>query len=91
MLEEIGGLILKVSKLDFNTNGQIRGKFTRMAAYVNLDKPFTSQVLINNTLQQVEFESFSVMCSGCERYGLLKEACPKDVINLAQIDRRGSN
>lgn len=42
VLKEIGGLIGKVAKLDFNTNNGIRGKFERMAIYVNLEKPLTS-------------------------------------------------
>ncbi|MBA0702098.1 hypothetical protein Goari_022783 [Gossypium aridum] len=78
MLEEIERLIRKVSKLDFNIDSRMRGKFTRMVVYVNLDKPLTYQVLVNNTLQRVEFESLSVMCFGRGRYDHLKEAYPKD-------------
>ncbi|MBA0585608.1 hypothetical protein Gorai_016377 [Gossypium raimondii] len=88
MLEEIERLIRKVSKLDFNIDSRMRGKFTRMAVYVNLDKPLTSQVLVNNTLQRVEFESLSGMCFGLGHYDHLKEACPKDVIDLALMERK---
>ncbi|KAH1115221.1 hypothetical protein J1N35_008599 [Gossypium stocksii] len=42
ILEEIGGIIGKVSKINFNTDSRMIGKFTRMAVYVNLDKPLIS-------------------------------------------------
>ncbi|MBA0748075.1 hypothetical protein Gogos_004929, partial [Gossypium gossypioides] len=38
ILEEIGGIIDKVAKMDFNTDSGTIGKFAQMAAYVNLDK-----------------------------------------------------
>ncbi|MBA0582412.1 hypothetical protein Gorai_024560 [Gossypium raimondii] len=37
-LIEIGGLIGKVAKLDINTDNIARGRFFRMAMYVNLDE-----------------------------------------------------
>lgn len=45
ILEEIGGMIGKVVRLDFNTNSRTRGRFARMAVYINLDRPLTTQVL----------------------------------------------
>ncbi|MBA0729979.1 hypothetical protein Golax_025891, partial [Gossypium laxum] len=38
ILWEIGGLVGKVVKLDYNTNNGVRGRFARMVVYVNLDK-----------------------------------------------------
>ncbi|MBA0753008.1 hypothetical protein Gogos_021638, partial [Gossypium gossypioides] len=43
ILREIGGLIGKVEKLSFNTDNGVRGRFARMAVYVNLDKALISQ------------------------------------------------
>ncbi|KAK5784474.1 hypothetical protein PVK06_038998 [Gossypium arboreum] len=77
-------MIGKVSKIDFNTDSRMRGKFARMTVYVNLDKPLTSQVLINYTLQWVEFESLPVICFGCGRYDHLKYVCINSVIDLAE-------
>ncbi|KAH1046921.1 hypothetical protein J1N35_037705 [Gossypium stocksii] len=37
IVEEIGGTIDKVVRLDFNTDCRARGRFTRMAVYINLD------------------------------------------------------
>ncbi|KAK5836831.1 hypothetical protein PVK06_012633 [Gossypium arboreum] len=39
ILEEIGGIIGKVVRLDFNTDSKIRGRFARMVVYINFDKP----------------------------------------------------
>ncbi|KAK5793166.1 hypothetical protein PVK06_034304 [Gossypium arboreum] len=50
ILWEIRGIIRRVAKLDFNTNNGVRGKFARMAVYVNLGKAFTSQVFVNGVL-----------------------------------------
>lgn len=47
ILEEIGGTIGKVVRLDFNTDSRITGHFARIAVYVNLDKPLIAQVLVN--------------------------------------------
>ncbi|KAH1067160.1 hypothetical protein J1N35_032147 [Gossypium stocksii] len=47
IIEEIGGTIGKVVRLDFNTNSRIKGRFVRMATYINLDKPLIVQVLVN--------------------------------------------
>lgn len=44
ILKEIGSLMGKVAKLDMNTDSKARGRFARMAVYVNLDKPLISQI-----------------------------------------------
>ncbi|MBA0766953.1 hypothetical protein Gotri_015936 [Gossypium trilobum] len=47
ILEEIGGLVGKVAKLDFMIDKGSSGRFPRMAVYVNLDQPLVLQILIN--------------------------------------------
>ncbi|KAB2004181.1 hypothetical protein ERO13_D11G171250v2 [Gossypium hirsutum] len=37
ILEEIGGMVGKVSKIDFNTDSRMRGKFARMKVYVEFE------------------------------------------------------
>ncbi|KAH1122097.1 hypothetical protein J1N35_005257 [Gossypium stocksii] len=64
ILEEIRGMIGKVTTLGLNTNSRMRGKFAQMAVYINYDKSSTSQV---------EFESLPMVCFGCGHYGYLKE------------------
>lgn len=50
---EIGGMVGKVVKLDMNIDSRARGRFARMAVYVDLDKPLVSQILINGRKQNV--------------------------------------
>ncbi|PPS17979.1 hypothetical protein GOBAR_AA02608 [Gossypium barbadense] len=52
ILWEIRGIIRRVAKLDFNTNNGVRGKFARIAVYVNLGKAFTSQNTINGAAKE---------------------------------------
>ncbi|MBA0590450.1 hypothetical protein Gorai_019155, partial [Gossypium raimondii] len=54
ILLEIGELVGKVVRLDFNTDNKARGRFARMAVFVNLNKPLIFQILINGILQRTE-------------------------------------
>ncbi|KAA3465259.1 GroES-like zinc-binding alcohol dehydrogenase family protein [Gossypium australe] len=75
ILEEIGGIIGKVARLDFNIDSKIRGRFARMAVYINLDKPLIAQVLVNGMHQKVEYEALPTICFTCKKYGHTKEIC----------------
>ncbi|MBA0569984.1 hypothetical protein Golob_003675 [Gossypium lobatum] len=75
-LEEIGGLIGKVTKLNFNTDNGLRGWFARMAIFVNLDKLLISKILIKGNLQRIDYEILQSICFSCGRYGHVKELCP---------------
>lgn len=44
----------KVTKLDFNTENGVRGKFVRMAIYINLEQALVSQVMVNGLVQRVK-------------------------------------
>ncbi|KAA3472094.1 leucine-rich repeat receptor-like protein kinase PEPR2 [Gossypium australe] len=83
ILEEIGGTIGKVVRLDFNTDSRIRGQFARMAVYINLDKPLTGQVLVNGIKQRVEYEALPTICFNCGKYGHTKEICPSAQTKIA--------
>ncbi|KAH1046696.1 hypothetical protein J1N35_037480 [Gossypium stocksii] len=74
ILVEIGGLVGKVAKLYLHTNNRIRGRFARMAVYVNLDKPLVSQILINGKIQKDEF--LPTVYFHCGRYGHMKDVSP---------------
>ncbi|PPS19290.1 hypothetical protein GOBAR_AA01277 [Gossypium barbadense] len=52
ILEEIGSLVGRVVKFDIKTNNRERGQFARMAVFVDLRKPLTSQILVNGRLQR---------------------------------------
>ncbi|PPD73161.1 hypothetical protein GOBAR_DD29920 [Gossypium barbadense] len=46
ILEAIDNMIGKVIKLNFQTDKKIRGRFARMAIYINLKRPLVSQPLV---------------------------------------------
>ncbi|KAH1057376.1 hypothetical protein J1N35_035441 [Gossypium stocksii] len=75
ILEEIGSLIGKVTKLDFQTDKRSRGKFARMAVYINLGKPLVSQILVNGVVQRVVFKSLPSVCFSCGRFDHLQNLC----------------
>lgn len=85
ILKEIGGLIGKVAKLDLNTDSKAKGRFARMAVYVNLDKPLISQVFINGRIQRIEYEFLPTVCFQCGRYGHVKEGCSLKASEIATI------
>lgn len=94
ILEEIGGFIGRVEKLDYNRNSRSRGRFAQMAIYVNLDKPLIPQILVNRTVQRVEYEALPLICFGCGRNGHMKALCPhnldhpreKEVVSVGNIE-----
>lgn len=51
-------------------------KLARMAVFVDLEKPLTSQALVNGRMQRVEFEALPAVCFTCGRYVHLKNLCP---------------
>ncbi|KAK5840183.1 uncharacterized protein LOC108475156 [Gossypium arboreum] len=75
ILEAIGSMISKVVKFDFKTDNRTRGKFTRMALFINLDKPLISQICVNGEIQQVEYEALPTICFTCGKYGHVRELC----------------
>lgn len=50
IVDAIGGLIGKVVKLDFQTDNRTRGRFVRLAIFINLDKPLASQVMVDGVV-----------------------------------------
>ncbi|MBA0563187.1 hypothetical protein Golob_008185, partial [Gossypium lobatum] len=76
ILSEIGRLVGRVAKLDFNTVNRTRGRFARMVIYVNLDKLIVSHIRINEEMQKVVYESLPIIFFTYGRYGHFKELCP---------------
>ncbi|KAH1130538.1 hypothetical protein J1N35_001916 [Gossypium stocksii] len=93
IIEAIGSLIGKVVKLDVQTDNQTRGRFARLAVYINLDQPLISQVFINGTLQRIEYEALRTVCFTCSKYGHVKDMCSPVKIgqNPATVDGSLSN
>ncbi|MBA0572150.1 hypothetical protein Golob_002510, partial [Gossypium lobatum] len=67
ILEEVGGLVDKVAKLDYKIDRGSRGRFARMAVFINLEKLLISQILVNDTVHRVEYEVLSAVCFACDR------------------------
>ncbi|KAK5842067.1 hypothetical protein PVK06_004395 [Gossypium arboreum] len=86
VLQEIGKTIGKVAKLDFNTDNGERGRFARMAVFINLEKALISQIIINGVVQRIEYEHFPTACFQCGHYGHIKEICPKREVGLKDIE-----
>ncbi|KAG8488527.1 hypothetical protein CXB51_016411 [Gossypium anomalum] len=57
LLKFIGNTIGPVAKINYNTNNNSRGQFTRLEVYIDLGKPSLSRIRINGKMQQVEYES----------------------------------
>ncbi|MBA0592713.1 hypothetical protein Gorai_009688 [Gossypium raimondii] len=76
ILSEIGRLVGRVAKLDFNTVNRTRGRFARMVIYVNLDKSIVSHIWIKEEMQKVAYESLPIIFFTYGRYGHVKELCP---------------
>lgn len=74
-MKEIGGLFGNVAKLDFQTDNGSRGKFARMAVYIDLEKPFVSQNLVNGMVQRVEFELLPTIYFSCGQFGHIQDLC----------------
>ncbi|KAL1174946.1 hypothetical protein V6Z11_A04G051900 [Gossypium hirsutum] len=87
IVEAIGGLIGKVVKLDFHTDNRSRGRFVRLAIFLNLDKPLISQVLIDGIAQRVEYEALPTVCFGRGKYGHVKDFSPKENANRNPISQ----
>ncbi|MBA0876836.1 hypothetical protein Goshw_006879 [Gossypium schwendimanii] len=75
IITEIGETVGKVVKLDMNTDSRTRGRFARLAVYVDLEKPLISHILINGRKQNVEYESLPTICFHCGRYGHVENSC----------------
>ncbi|KAH1064538.1 hypothetical protein J1N35_029525 [Gossypium stocksii] len=80
-METIEGLIRKVVKLDFHTDNRSKGRFARLAVFLNLEKPLISQVLVDDATQRVEYEALPTVCFGYRKYGHVKDLCPTEVAN----------
>ncbi|KAH1091519.1 hypothetical protein J1N35_018776 [Gossypium stocksii] len=58
ILEAIGGMVGKVAKLDFKMDSKARGRFARMAVFINLYRPLVSQVSVNEKFNEWNMELF---------------------------------
>ncbi|KAK5819763.1 hypothetical protein PVK06_024786 [Gossypium arboreum] len=57
------------------------GSFPRIKVYINLDRLFVSQVLVNGEIQRVEYDSLPIIYFSCCKYGNNKDMCPMVVVD----------
>ncbi|MBA0798245.1 hypothetical protein Gohar_008856 [Gossypium harknessii] len=81
VLEEIINFVGKVAKLDIKTESGVRDRVAKMTVFIDLEKLFTSQILVNGKVQRVEFEALLAVCFTCGRYGHLKGLCPFTLVD----------
>lgn len=80
-MKVIRGLIGKLVKLDFQTDNKTRGRFARLAVFINLEKPLVSQVMVDDVIQRVEYEALPTVCFSYGKYGHTKQLCPSMVVD----------
>ncbi|KAL4352806.1 hypothetical protein GQ457_06G008600 [Hibiscus cannabinus] len=77
MFRYIAGVIGRIVKIDYNTPEGKRGRFTRLAVVVELNKPLVPRILIDGVYQKVEYEGLPTICYSCGRYGHSDDVCKK--------------
>ncbi|KAL4353088.1 hypothetical protein GQ457_06G029840 [Hibiscus cannabinus] len=77
MFRYIASVIGRVVKIDYNTSEGKRGRFARLAAVVDLNKPLVPGVLIDGIYQRIEYEGLPTICYSCGRYGHTDDGCKK--------------
>lgn len=55
-------MIGRVIRIDYNTAATTKGKFTRLAVELDLEKPLCSQFQPDGKLQRVEYEGLPKIC-----------------------------
>ncbi|PPD98674.1 hypothetical protein GOBAR_DD04303 [Gossypium barbadense] len=57
--------LCKAAKFDFKNDNRIKGRFAKMAVFINLDRPLVSWVLVNGEIQRVEYKALSTIYFYC--------------------------
>ncbi|KAL4360449.1 hypothetical protein GQ457_04G032560 [Hibiscus cannabinus] len=77
LFRHIATLIGEVFRVDYNMYEGGRGKFSRLAILVDLNKPLRSCLYINGRLQKLEYEGLQDICFHCGIYGHSKDSCTR--------------
>lgn len=86
-LLRVGDKIGKSVKVDQQTVMAMRGKYARICIEVDLTKPFTPFIWIDQELQAVEYEGLHLICFGCGKYGHSLDSCPQSRPDAGNGDR----
>ncbi|KAL4284707.1 hypothetical protein GQ457_16G009890 [Hibiscus cannabinus] len=76
----IANAIGHVVRIDYNTEDGKRGRFARLAVTIDLNKPLVSDIVIDGTRQDIEYEGHPDICFSCGKYGHSKDLCRKEAV-----------
>ena len=82
VLQQIGGAIGKVLRIDTHTTIEARGRYARLCIQVDVNKPLANTILIGRFEQPVVYEGIHKLCFSCGRIGHKKESCPFTISGL---------
>lgn len=74
-LSTMGNMIGTTINVDLTTSTQSRGKFARLCAQVDLEKPLLAQYRLKNHPMKIEYEGIHLICFHCGKYRHEKDAC----------------
>ncbi|XP_027060922.2 uncharacterized protein [Coffea arabica] len=80
-LMKVGNVVGKAVKVDNQTLEVARGKCARICVEVDLKKPLTPFIWVNNDLQAIEYEALDALCFECGQYGHIAANCQKNSAN----------
>lgn len=86
----MGNVLGRTVKIDYNTQNSQRGKFSRVAVDIELDKPVKGQMKIDGEIQRVECEDLPNICYSCGRVGHSSFFCPfksNESVSMEQTDK----
>ncbi|KAL4363347.1 hypothetical protein GQ457_04G016640 [Hibiscus cannabinus] len=69
LFRRIAQVVRRVIKVYYNTRAGERGKFAKLTIMVDLNKPLTPCIGIDNFIQKLEYEGLQQICFGCGVYG----------------------
>ncbi|WRX09685.1 protein of unknown function DUF4283 - like 2 [Theobroma cacao] len=68
ILQQIGSILGRLLKIDYNTRQEKRGKFEQIPVELDLTKPLIPKFYIKGRMQMVEYEGLPRVCFSCGVY-----------------------
>ncbi|KAK8575141.1 hypothetical protein V6N12_062817 [Hibiscus sabdariffa] len=75
-------VLVRVVKIDYNTQEGGHNKFACLALILDLNYPLQSCIHIDGKLQRLEYEGLQKVCFACGIYGHAKEECQMNPIKM---------